>query len=362
MKRIGIDLREVKEYQTGIGNYMKSLSSRLINLDKENIYYLIFNKGLVFEEFKSKYDGNRRVKVVSIYPQSQSLLSEFLLFRDLKKLQLDVFWTDIFGITYFPGVPYVLSLHDIIGVKNPKFVSFIYRIFNIFHLKWSLSHSLYVFVPTISVKNDVVKYLGIEKSKKYIVTGEGITLPKVDSFADIRSRYNVKGDYAIFIGTDKLNKNILGLIKSIKKFRKKYKRFIDLVLVGISADSKYLNSNNLKFIKALGHISEEDKFNLLRKASFFITLSFDEGFCLPVLEASSMKVPIICSDIPVLREVLGDDGAIFVDPQNTSLVAKKINLLYSGYDNIDMMINSALEKTRMYNWKKSAKKILKYLG
>jgi len=44
---------------------------------------------------------------------------------------------------------------------------------------------------------------------------------------------------------------------------------------------------------------------LYRGASLFAFPSIHEGFGLPVLEAMAQEVAVVCSDIPVLREVAG---------------------------------------------------------
>ena len=41
--------------------------------------------------------------------------------------------------------------------------------------------------------------------------------------------------------------------------------------------------------------------------------SREEGFGLPILEAGVSRLPVICADIPALRELAGDD-ATYVDP------------------------------------------------
>ena len=41
--------------------------------------------------------------------------------------------------------------------------------------------------------------------------------------------------------------------------------------------------------------------------------SREEGFGIPVLEALLRRTPIVCSDLPALREVAGD-AATYIDP------------------------------------------------
>ena len=53
--------------------------------------------------------------------------------------------------------------------------------------------------------------------------------------------------------------------------------------------------------------------DLFRVADALFLPSREEGFGLPVLEAGVSRLPVICADIPALRELAGDD-ATYVDP------------------------------------------------
>ena len=51
--------------------------------------------------------------------------------------------------------------------------------------------------------------------------------------------------------------------------------------------------------------------DLYRVADLLVTPSADEGFGLPMLEAGLARLPVVCTDLPVLRE-LASDGAVYV--------------------------------------------------
>jgi glycosyltransferase involved in cell wall biosynthesis len=53
--------------------------------------------------------------------------------------------------------------------------------------------------------------------------------------------------------------------------------------------------------------------DLFRAADALFLPSHDEGFGLPILEAAVCRLPVICADIPALRELAGED-ATYVDP------------------------------------------------
>jgi glycosyltransferase involved in cell wall biosynthesis len=59
-----------------------------------------------------------------------------------------------------------------------------------------------------------------------------------------------------------------------------------------------------------GYLSDVDLRNVVAGASALVLPSRDEGFGLPVLEAMACDVPVICSDVPALREVAGGHATL----------------------------------------------------
>jgi glycosyltransferase involved in cell wall biosynthesis len=55
--------------------------------------------------------------------------------------------------------------------------------------------------------------------------------------------------------------------------------------------------------------------DLYRLADVLFMPSRDEGFGLPILEAAAARLPIVCSDLPALRELAGD-AALYIGPDD----------------------------------------------
>lgn len=66
-------------------------------------------------------------------------------------------------------------------------------------------------------------------------------------------------------------------------------------------------------IVMLGRASDDELAWLYTHTSLTITLSLDEGFGLPAIEAAHFGAPLLASDIPVFRETVGE-YARFVEP------------------------------------------------
>ena len=58
-------------------------------------------------------------------------------------------------------------------------------------------------------------------------------------------------------------------------------------------------------VQAMGRIDDEELAKLLSTASVVVVASFDEGLSLPVIEALQHGAPVVASDIPAHRELIG---------------------------------------------------------
>lgn len=79
-------------------------------------------------------------------------------------------------------------------------------------------------------------------------------------------------------------------------------------------------------VRLLGRIETEELRWLYENAALFLFLTLDEGFGLPTLEALACRTPILASDIPVFREILGERARL-VDPRDVSAISASIREL-----------------------------------
>lgn len=91
-----------------------------------------------------------------------------------------------------------------------------------------------------------------------------------------------------------------------------------LVLVGHCTDDVEMQSavaslGSAEHVRLLGRCSPPDLEALYALAAAVVLAALHEGFGLPVIEALARSAPVLCSDIPVLREV-GDAAALYFDP------------------------------------------------
>ncbi len=89
----------------------------------------------------------------------------------------------------------------------------------------------------------------------------------------------------------------------------------NLVVIGQVDGNRHMGGAPERYpnLHFTGYVTEAEKLDLIRGAAGLVFPSFSEGFGIPVVEGAVFGRPVICSDIPVFREITGG-LADYVDP------------------------------------------------
>lgn len=137
-----------------------------------------------------------------------------------------------------------------------------------------------------------------------------------------------EGEFLLYLGLRIAHKNLDGLIRAFQLVAEAFPG-LRLVIAG----DRYRERDPVDRWKKDPRIadrlveifnpSDEEILRLFAGARAFVFPSFAEGFGLPPLEAMASGVPVVCSDIPVFREVYGD-AVQYVDPHLPESIAEGI--------------------------------------
>lgn len=135
-------------------------------------------------------------------------------------------------------------------------------------------------------------------------------------------------EYLLYVGLRIAHKNVGGILRA---FHLLADDFPDLFLV--VAGGRYSTSDMVdrwiadpvirRRLIEIADPTDEEIVRLFSRAKAFVFPSFAEGFGLPPLEAMAAGVPVICSDIPVFREVYGD-AVRYADPFRPESIAAQV--------------------------------------
>jgi glycosyltransferase involved in cell wall biosynthesis len=211
-------------------------------------------------------------------------------------------WID--GALLRPPCPQVVTLHDVVPLKRR---SEYLRTGIRFRMRYlAVERSSRLIVPTAVVAAEAVEHLGIDR-ERIVVVHEAVA-PRLSQrspqeIAAARLRYQLPEEYLLWVGglqTPDPRKRIAALARTPRE--------LPLVLVGATKPW----AHDLPDVTLTGRVSDEDLAAIYSGARALVFPSDDEGFGLPTVEALACGTPVVASDIPVLREVLGD-RATFVD-------------------------------------------------
>lgn len=94
------------------------------------------------------------------------------------------------------------------------------------------------------------------------------------------------------------------------------------------------------------------------ESDWLILLSEYEGFGLPVIEAQSNGVPVICSDIPVFREVAGDSAFFISTDKDIKAEAQLLHNFIADESNRRRLIDLGYSNSKNYTWDRFANQVL----
>src|SRR3990167_9234172 len=107
--KIGIDARMFGSRQTGIGNYIKNLTSEIFKLDQKNDYYIFLAESQL-KRFSASSPKIHKIKANSHW-YSWSEQTRFLL--DLLKYKLDLVHFLHFNVPWLYRGKFIVTVHDI---------------------------------------------------------------------------------------------------------------------------------------------------------------------------------------------------------------------------------------------------------
>jgi glycosyltransferase involved in cell wall biosynthesis len=117
-------------------------------------------------------------------------------------------------------------------------------------------------------------------------------------------------------------KNLNAVLRAFRKMPQ-----ADLVVIGYAGGAS-LTRNPPPNVRFAGYVDEQDKTALIADAHGLIMPSFAEGFGVPIIEALAANTPVLCSDIPVFREVAGELADYF-DPFSTESICASVTRVLS---------------------------------
>jgi len=154
--------------------------------------------------------------------------------------------------------------------------------------------------------------LGIA-SGKIVVSGNGVDLEFIQKFKAGRKKWD-----AVFVGRVAKEKGVFDILEAWREVVLE-KGSARLLVVGSGPDLQGVRavvdeSGLLDNVVVRGRVGDAEMYALMKAGRVFVFPSRFEGWGLAVAEALACGLPVVCYDIPALREVFGECKSVFLVP------------------------------------------------
>ncbi len=205
-------------------------------------------------------------------------------------------WLD--GAQLRPGVPQVVTLHDMVPLKRrTEYLRTGIR----FRLRYlAVERANAIIVPTQAVADDVLERLDVGPERIRVIGEAATSAMRPRDAAEIaaaRSKYDLPPEYLLWVGGMEHpdpRKRVAELAGAPRE--------LPLVLVGPVRQW----ARELTGVILTGFVPDDDLAAIYSGARALVFPSDDEGFGLPTVEALACGTPVVACDVPALHEVLGE--------------------------------------------------------
>jgi glycosyltransferase involved in cell wall biosynthesis len=230
-----------------------------------------------------------------------------------------------------------------------------------------------IIATSSGIKRDLVR-MGVDEGKISVVSN-GVNIDKFSIDFDRRGfRKNAdiseKGPVIIYSGSWEKWKGLDVLIKAYARVSEKIAD-CKLILVGGSKEqigraSKLIRDLNIdtQRIRMVSFLSQKEVVNYLKMADIGIIPTRDTivgrryTSPLKLFEYMAAGLAIVASDLPSIREILGEEDAVFFEPGNEHDLADKVIELISNKSKRDRLQVSVRERVSEFSYEERCRKVL----
>jgi glycosyltransferase involved in cell wall biosynthesis len=366
---IGLDGIPLAQAKTGVGHYTFELARALASIAPDDNFELVAPSP--HTTLSADAAGPESPLNLHVSPPTVNRLNgrgwwPIGLPLYINKVPIELFHGTNYNVPLWNRCPTVLTIHDLSLLLWPQ----THQQHLVRRARWRLPMmarvATAIVVPSQAVKREVCDHLKIRSSKIVVIPEAARNCFRQVPIAEtnlVRRRLKIEDDFILFVGTIEPRKNLLTLVRAFEELLRSTSRLPQLVIVGgkgwLTHDFfAYLEhsviSNRVLFP---GYLSDDDLRALYSSCQMFVYPSLYEGFGLPLLEAMACGAPVITSDIPSIRETVGNTACL-ISPTDSTELARVIMRLLKDAPERKKRSAAGIEHAMKFSWEKTASSTL----
>jgi glycosyltransferase involved in cell wall biosynthesis len=359
----GLDLRPSLRRPTGIGAYVRALARRLPELAPAE-RFIFFSASL-----RDRYPATR-------WPANATLVDRRLPVRVLNLAWNRLGWPPLdrlvgarLDLVHSPhplivpgGGRRIVTVHDLFFLKHPERTTAEIRRDYAPLVRDHVRRADGVLTVSEHSAREIRRLLDVPE-EKLAVTPNGVDPlyrepAAEEEVAGLLARHRLPRGAILYVGSDEPRKNLDTLIAAHRELhRQRGAGTPALVLVGPGPHRA--SSGSGPVVHAPGYLDTRDLHALMAACSLLVLVSLEEGFGLPVAEAMSAGLPVVCSGGSALEEVAGE-AATLVDPRDPRSIASGLARVLDDPGYARSRREAGLARARLYDWDRTAARTLAF--
>jgi glycosyltransferase involved in cell wall biosynthesis len=364
--KIAINGTYLQAQASGLGVMNQNLIAELMKDDLEFDFRLYSHADC----FKSQYPRQYLAVDPTLSPDrglsghiKRLLWYQTGLKQHLKRQQVDLFFSPVQEGIFFPPVPQIVTVHDLIPLKYPE-VSPKWKYYYLYALPFLLKQSQRIICVSEYTKQDLIANYDLDPNSIDVVyNGYDQDLFYPQANPAILEGYNLD-KYLLYVGDMRFYKNLSRCLEAFDRLPLQDYQF---VITGKKDDFFYpeIKRQTTKLaaqerIIFLDYVPTEDLPSLYSQAQALVFASLYEGFGLPVLEAMACGCPVITSKVTSIPEV-GGDSVFYVDPYDVDSIAQGMYQVITNQELSTKLSHQGLTRAKLFSWDKTAEGVVQVL-
>ena len=376
--KVALDARWIFNEISGIGAHTRDLIRHLAQEDHRSSFKLIFSDRDLAErtwheaELANKPNFQPHIVPWSIFsPRSQLLMPSWLARQGITVYHSTNY---MIPLATFPRgnmgkVRCVTTIHDLIPLLFPgatprAMKSRLYPLYRHLMLEIGKRADRIIAVSNAS-RDDIVNHLNIPPARhgNVRVIYNGVSPAFNPPLEDSRNLDPSRPRTLLYVGRSDPYKNLPVLIDAIALLRGQTPFPVNLNIIG-PPDPRYpeaagrVETLGLKAsVTWVGYQKSDALVRAYQNADAVILPSRYEGFGFPVVEGMACGTPVVCSDIPVLREI-GGEAACYTELDNATALAEGIRRVLTDGPLRQRMITLGISQAHRFTWTETARQTL----
>lgn len=371
--RILIDALFLRSRKNGGGEtYIRNLLSSLSAIDHENSYLVLSAQGSqhVFRSLGSNFEirpvhfNNERIALRLLYEQFILPILAHRWRADLAFFPANMM---SLGVAALP-IATVVTIHDASFDYYQKAEKGYESAVSLFLKAWLAKTAARLATRVVAVskygRSEICRTTGVCESKVVAVLlgATEMTAVTQESGQTFDSR-GVTRPYVLVVGRVQKHKNLDRFVRAFAAARRLAKFPHHLVIAGsphsgqTDLESAIYSCGVGEFVHLTGFVEEGELRSLYEGADVFAMPSLYEGFGLPVLEAMTIGVPVVASNVCSLPEV-ADSAALYFDPRDEGSITRALIEIITDRVQYAELAEKGRARAATFTWQRAASQMV----